>query len=635
MDARFLIVAVELMPTIKTESRTCTAIPKNDEEPFNWKARRAGIALFAATFSAEHEALSRSSGFEDLAMDCRRSVLRRIRVLVPGLVLAAWFGDAAAMAQESQVSLESLLQRIERLETDNQQLRARVEGTDRRSAETAEGSEETEPDEFDSETVSSPTASLRRVSKGFMYDSTDPGVLFNGREPAPLLSESQVRNIVAQEIAQRDRGMSIATAFEDPALDALQDQRIASLDNAFKAFQDKANKKTYPTVTPGGVFQVDSGWVHQDTNSEKEYGQIQDGSDFRRARLGAKGSVTELTNYFFQMDFGFFGRPTFTDVWVEQTKVPFFGNIKIGQWKQPFSLEVVSSFRYTTFMERSLLFQAFTPFRHVGIGFYDHSDDLSTTWAASGFRTGQDQFGATLTSDGGYGTAERLTWVPSWENDGKSYLHLGAGHFLNAPPRDTINFRTIPEFFVGANASGAIGSSGQPVPGGHDGVPFFVATGNIHVPIYNVLGSELLWVEGPVSLQSEAMVNFVNQGGGSTAVLPGAYAQLGYFLTGEHRPYDRKTGTIDRVIPKSNVTFNGTCCDPGLGAWEVASRVSYLDLNDGAIRGGRLLDCTVGLNWYWNPYTKMVFNWVHATSDNPTFPKCQTDLFGVRAQLDF
>lgn len=194
------------------------------------------------------------------------------------------------------------------------------------------------------------------------------------------------------------------------------------------------------------------------------------------------------------------------------------------------------------------------------------------TWAASAFRTGQDQFGATLSDDGGYGTSERLTWVPSWECNGKNYLHLGVGHFFNAPPNDSVNFRTIPEFYVGANGPGAVGTSGQAVPGAANGTPFIVSTGNLDVPYYNVLGSELLWVDGPLSIQSEAMVNFVSQSAGGTAALPGAYAQAGYFLTGEHRPYDRKTGTIDRVIPKSNLTFAGNECNPGLGAWEVAGR---------------------------------------------------------------
>ena len=522
------------------------------------------------------------------------------------------------------------MERIERLEADDKRLQQKVGHIETEEAEIAD------PSDAESDVKqTSFSGSSSKHPKGWMYESTTPETLFAGGTATPLLNETYVRHIVAEEIIQRDQQITTSMPGGDQSADALQDQRIASLDNAFKSFQEKANKKTYPSVTVNGVFQSDAGWIHQDSNSEAQYGQIQDGADFRRARLSAKGSVTELTNYFFQMDFGFFGRPTFTDVWVEQTKVPFFGNVRIGQWKQPFGLETVSSFRYTTFMERSVLFQPFTPFRHIGIGFYDHSDDLSNTWAASVFRSGQDQFGGTLSSDGGYGTAERLTWVPSWDCDGKNYVHLGVGHFFNAPPEDTINFRTIPEFFVGANGPGAVGSSGQAVPGGSNGTPFFVATGPLaNVPYYNVLGSELLWVEGPFSLQSEAMVNLVNQNGVNSA-LPGAYAQAGYFLTGEHRPYDRKTGTIDRVIPKSNLTFAGTNCNPGLGAWEVAGRWSWLDLNDNVIQGGTIVDYTAGVNWYWNPYTKMVFNYVHSISDSPVLPQSQTDMFGVRAQLDF
>ncbi|MFO0979430.1 MAG: porin [Planctomycetaceae bacterium] len=538
--------------------------------------------------------------------------------------------------------LKKLVQRLDSLEKENQQLHERLDALEQ--PEPDDSAEFPSANEAASGTANPVSRTIRNADRsaeppsGWMYSGTTPASVFSGIEGSPLLTEGDVRNIVAEEVENRQHTAAHASpaswSSEDPALDAAQSQKISELDAAFKSLQEKMNKKTYPNVTVNGVFQADSGWIHQDSNSEKQYGQIQDGSDFRRARLSAKGSVTELTNYFFQMDFGFIGRPTVTDVWVEQTKVPFFGNVRIGQWKQPFSLEVVSSFRYTTFMERSVLFQPFTPFRHIAIGFYDYSEDLTNTWAASVFRTGQDQFGGTLSSDGGYGTAERLTWLPSWEDEGKEYLHLGIGHFFNAPPADTVNFRTIPEFFVGANGPGAVGTSGQAVPGGQNGTPFFVATGNIHVPYYNVLGSELLWVNGPLSVQSEAMVNFVSNNN-TTAVLPGAYAQVGYFLTGEHRPYDRKAGAIDRVIPKSNLTFAGNCCNPGLGAWEVAGRWSYLDLNDQAIRGGTIMDYTAGVNWYWNPYTKMVFNYVHSISDSPTFPESQTDLFGVRAQVDF
>ena len=379
-----------------------------------------------------------------IAMDCLslRSAL---------FVLAFLFVFAGSVsAQDSAATLDSVLQRLERLEQDNQTLREKVAAFE--DASLATDVEPSLPQSKKRAAVASQSMNSGNRKAG-IYQPVEPRTLFASGTSEPLLTENDVRSIVTETVSQQ----TTITEPHDTVCpeDSMQDKKLTDLDRALKALQDKANKKTYPSITVNGVFQADAGWIHQDNVSQEQYGDIRDGSDFRRARLSARGSVTELTNYFFQMDFGFFGRPTFTDVWLEQTKVPLFGNVRIGQWKQPFGLETVSSFRYTTFMERSVLFQPFTPFRHIGIGFYDHSDDLSMTWAASVFRTGQDQFGATLSDDGGYGTSERLTWVPSWECNGKNYLHLGVGHFFNSPPNDTINFRTIPEFYVGANAPGA------------------------------------------------------------------------------------------------------------------------------------------------------------------------------------
>lgn len=448
----------------------------------------------------------------------------------------------------------------------------------------------------------------------------------------------------------------------DP-IDTSQEQRITALQESLTGITNKLNKKTLPSVQVNGVFQADLGFFQQDANSHATYGNIQDGADFRRTRLSAKGSLSDTTNYMVQMDFAFFGRPTFTDVWVEQTEIPGLGNVRVGQWKQPFSLEVVSSFRYTTFAERSLLFQAFTPFRHLGAGFYNTNDDQTMTWAASGFTTGQDQFGGSLSNSGGWGTAERITFLPFWDDSthGDGYLHLGLGHFFNSPPNHITNFRTIPELYVGQNGAGVVGTSGQAAPGEFNGTPFVVQTGNLGVNHYNVLGTEFLWVDGPLSIQSEGMVNFVDQStgifnganptvnfanGDSMAVLAGGYAQVGYFLTGEHRPYDRKTGAIDRIQPHHSVAPWNHDHVSGWGAWEVAGRWSYLDMNSKNIRGGTVTDLTAGLNWYLNAYWKMQFNYIHSmprytpqsgpegTPDSP-FANSTLNMFDFRCQIDF
>jgi len=418
--------------------------------------------------------------------------------------------------------------------------------------------------------------------------------------------------------------------------------RLEALEAA--AAPKEKEKPKYPTLNLSGVFQADAVMFHQTDENRLAYGEIQNGADFRRARLGAKGSVSDAMDYFMQMDFGSFGRPTFTDLWVDFKDATPFGTVRVGQWKQPFSLEVVSSFRYTTFMERSSLFQAFTPFRHLGIGFYDHSQDETMTWALSYLRTGQDQFGGSLSTDGGNGLAGRVTQLGWYDCQGTEYLHLGLGYFLNAPPDGHARFRSIPEIYVGDFALPAgepIGSSGQAIPTVAMGTPFFVDTGVLtDTSLVHTIGPEMLWVHGPLSVQSEFMGTYVDSGPSANGFLYGSYMQVGYFLTGEHRPYDRKAGTIDSVMPFESLSKKG-----GKGAWELAARWSYLDLTDRQIRGGELQDFTFGVNWYVNPYCKCVFNYIHSWAEsrptrngailNQDDISSQADAFGLRCQIDF
>lgn len=402
----------------------------------------------------------------------------------------------------------------------------------------------------------------------------------------------------------------------------------------------------YPSLTVNGVFQADAAAFNQTEASREAYGRIEGGADFRRARLSAKGAVSDAMDYFLQMDFAFFGRPTFADLWVDFKDAGPLGTIRVGQWKQPFSLEVVSSFRYTTFLERSSSFQAFTPFRHLGVGFYDHAENLNSTWALSYLRTGQDQFGNSLSTDGGNGLAARLTrllWYCGVK--GEDYLHLGAGYYLNAPPDERVRFRSIPEIYVGEFAlppGEPIGTSGQAIPTAANGTPFFVDTGTLSgVSLTHTLNAEALWVRGPWSWQSEGYGAFLDSATIGEAFLWGAYSQIGWFLTGEHRPFDRKTATIDRMMPFHSVSKDGT----GWGAWELAARWSYIDLTDQAVLGGNMQNMTLGLNWYVNPYCKCVFNYVHSWAESrptrngsfigPDLIPSQTDGFGLRCQIDF
>ena len=459
--------------------------------------------------------------------------------------------------------------------------------------------------------------------------------------PASELSFQQPNEIQVSELDQNNLLMRMQAM--ELQTHELREQ-IAQLENSSK--QKEVPKPKLPSVAISGVFQADGVAFNQDDASREAYGRVESGASFRRARLGAKGAVTDRMDYFMQMDFAAFGRPTFTDLYVDFKDTGPLGTVRIGQWKQPFSLEVVSSFRYTTFMERAGTFQAFTPFRHLGVGFYDHSEDLDWTWAASYFRTGQDQFAGSLSTDGGNGLAGRITHL-LWHNNaaGEDYLHLGSGYFLNAPPNERARFRSIPEIYVGefvVPSGEPIGTSGQAVPDVANGTPFFVDTGVLTgTSLSQSFGTEALWVRGPLSWQTEAIGTHVDTSTVGNGFLWGGYSQVGIFLTGEHRPYDRKAGAIDRVLPLNSLAKTGQ----GFGAWEVAARWSYLDLTDNLIRGGEMQNITLGLNWYVNPYCKCVVNYIHSWSNSRPirngiiqgnqFIASETDAWCMRAQLDF
>ena len=405
-------------------------------------------------------------------------------------------------------------------------------------------------------------------------------------------------------------------------------------------------KPKHPSVTVNGFFQADTLLFGQDSENRASLanpaatppfdGDLQDGAGFRRMRLSAKGAVADNVNYFTQLDFGFFGRPTFTDVWGEVTHVPILGNVRVGQWKQPFGLEVVSSVRYQTFLERSVLFQAFDPFRHIGAGFYDWSGDEHTTWQFTVFRTRNDQFGNDIGDNGGWSTAGRITHLPWYEKSGDrlDYLHLGAAYWFGNPSNDKFRYATIPEAYAGEFGTAAAGSSKVGVPATAQGTPPFVDTGSFFVHNFTHVGLEGLWVSGPFSVQAEGQVASVNQVTGPDLFYWGMYTQAGWFLTGESRPYDRKTGALDRLVPLRPFIHEGDCLQ-GPGAWELAARWSAIDLDSGNRNGGKLNDITTGLNWYLNGYTKLQFNYIHAMLDHPVLGNSHADIAGMRCQIDF
>ena len=381
-------------------------------------------------------------------------------------------------------------------------------------------------------------------------------------------------------------------------------------------------EKEFPKVKMGGFFQADWGGVYQDAVNRATLGDIQNGAGFRRARLNAHGDAWQDVGYMIEFDFTFLNRFNIMDIYLDLRNQPGFNRLRIGHWRQPFGMDGLTSVKELTFLERALPF-AFFPFRQTGIGFQNHSADESATWALSGYRFQVDPFGSSVGDDGGYGLATRLTALPLATPDGARLIHLGTGFSINDPGSNQIRFRNQPEFFVGQ--SGGLLPAGAP-----SALPVFVDTGAIAATTTNLFNVEAAMVIDSLYMQSEIVYARVGQPAGPTLAFSGAYVHAGYFLAGETRQYNRSAGVFGRVKPRRD--YAPGC---GGGAWEIAARWSYLDLNDATVLGGRLNDLTFGLNWYLNPRTKFQANYIHAFLTDPILGDSDADILALRAQVDF
>jgi phosphate-selective porin OprO/OprP len=145
-------------------------------------------------------------------------------------------------------------------------------------------------------------------------------------------------------------------------------------------------------------------------------------------------------------------------------------------------------------------------------------------------------------------------------------------------------------------------------------------------------GGDLAWLIGPAALKFEYDVQMNERkglgAGGSDlddVTATGWYASATYVLTGEDKL------SSGNVVPRN--PFQPFAGRMGLGAWEAGIRYAELDFDsddpvnffDGnltRIPGGgdgenSAQALTLGVNWYFNQWTRLMFNWTHYWYDNP------------------
>jgi phosphate-selective porin OprO/OprP len=409
-----------------------------------------------------------------------------------------------------------------------------------------------------------------------------------------------------------------------------QDEQHAPIPDAPTRFASRQQSRRssrsgqYPTFKWSGFIQVDSGWWIQDEANVASVGQIADRTGLRRVRLRAYGNLRRTTAYVVDLDFAASGHPSFRDVALTFHEIPVLENIWFGYFQQPFSMQALTSGQQLLFLERCLPF-AFAPFRQTGLSATGTRLGDRIQWAASVYRFPTDAFGRSIGGSGGYAVASRVTCLPWYRANGRRLFHMGFSYSMGNPGDNLVRYRIQPGFFVSQTGGSAAGG------GVETGVPVFVDTGDILTDTYSLYNAELGANLGPVHLQSEVTFAVVDQREGPVVAFSGAYAQMGYYLTGESRPYDLKRGVFGHAEPFREFGR----CGQGFGALEVAAGWSFIDLDDANILGGKMNEYSLSLNWYPNALAKMVLNFTHGFLRDPDLGPSEAKALGLRAQFKF
>lgn len=362
----------------------------------------------------------------------------------------------------------------------------------------------------------------------------------------------------------------------------------------------------------GGRIMTDWASIDPDTELEDDFPALEGaGVEFRRARLYTSGTVYGTVDFKAQYDFAG-GDADFKDVYLGLKKVPGVGHIKVGHSKEPFSLEELTSSKYITFMERSLP-NAFAPGRNTGFKLHNAALDERLTWAV-GYFYNTDGFGETFEDYSNTNLTARVTGLPLYGDKGKRLLHLGLSYSNQSrdEAHTTVRFRERPEAHMASDR--------------------LVDTGGIAADGVSLIDPEVALVFGPFSVQGEYMKASVDSTAQNDPGFSGYYVYASYFITGEHRRYKTSSGSFSRVKPRNN--FHSK--KGGAGAWEIAVRLSSLDLNDEGISGGKEDNTTVGVNWYLNPNTRVMLNYVNADLEERTgVDEGSVTIIESRFQIDF
>jgi phosphate-selective porin OprO/OprP len=450
-------------------------------------------------------------------------------------------------------------------------------------------------------------------------------------------------------------------------------------------------------VSADGQHSVNlTGRVHFDTrwnsaqgfvdSSDRDSSSVGDNFELRRARIGLNGNVFKDINYEIVTNTVGSSANLIDTAWVN------YGfnkdaQVRVGRFKQPFSLEELTSSNNIDFMERSYANQM-GPAKQLGAMIFGEPSK-GFNYAASLYQEGFNP--TTNQANAGAMAAGRVA-VNFAELNGMNdkVLHLGVaatGGKYEVMPTTSGNTEKTADNYTRATVlafrsenRGLSNAYRAQIGGDQITTIGYNQSANNSVNVDKLLGGlELALASGPYKFQSEYMdgsydattarCDYATTSGTCTSLgtatmkvkAKAYYYEFMYNITGESFAGAYKSGAFSGLKPNSNYGAGGT------GALQIGVRFSGYDASDtegnstyNSSNGTSYADgsstvksrqqnsdkgntITIGLNWYLNPNARIMLNLSETKFDVPvgvldgtTIGTTQKErVFSVRSQLNF
>ena len=332
--------------------------------------------------------------------------------------------------------------------------------------------------------------------------------------------------------------------------------------------------------------------------NDKDYDAIGNGMNIRRARFAVKGQLDK--NWYGELDTDWTsGIPEIKDAIIAYTGLPYT-EIKVGNFKENFSIQRNSTSRYLLFMERPMV-TALAPSRHLGVNATFAKDWL---WASAGVfgpelkgseeQTFMEDYNKNFGYNEGLSYTGKLALRPLYKKKDAS-LHIGAAFSYREPKLTSGDGYGVARY--SSRNSTSINRKKYLDTDVIEGLDHEVAY------TFEIAGHyKGLRYEGAYIARSAILDRSINDKGIQTA--DGWYAQAGWLLFGGRQNYDADGAKYTRITNGRN-----------WGDLELCLRYEYCNFNTADYFGGSADAWAVGFNYYPSKNVKIMLNYQFNNND--------------------